>query len=297
MSDAFGIHVNKKIVLASMKGLEGYNFNIPVCEEFHIQLKVPNRDLKEGRPVMVNHSSCLVLSCSIANQLDDFNPAHMHFFGENAFSVAYQKPNDAYITEDIPKLCARLSGTLLRHINDLNSNDIEKATSSANHFRGLFDHGNYKIDTADANTYKEKFTTIFRSAMPKELEEKVRTVSRKISGADGISDMIKHTLNSFLTRQSIRGLTEINAGRYPNVVKWITSQSFSIIALSPYGMPNINYVFLLTFPGRHASVKEPGFNIKEKKPVASQAPSSAKTPVYTTLSMLSPDLEEELRGM
>jgi hypothetical protein len=105
--------------------------------------------------LLINHDKCLVLSCSIGNELNKYDPAYLHFFGENAISVGYRTNNEENLVQDKTKLCARPAGALLRSINDLNSNHMKKISSSVTYFKGLFDYDKYTIDLEDFKQYKE----------------------------------------------------------------------------------------------------------------------------------------------
>jgi hypothetical protein len=94
---------------------------------------------------------------------------------------------------------------------------------------------------------------------------------------------------------------EVNAGKGCNVVKWISSQSFSILALSPNGMPHINYVFILTYSNKTLKSPDNQYQVPKRKVAAaadfSQAPTEQTSAISDRISlrsMLSPDLEEEL---
>jgi hypothetical protein len=180
----------------------------------------------------------------------------------------------------------------------------------------MFQFDKYKLDPGDSNTHSTNLSNLILRLEAPNLDDKVNKI--KTSNNDSTSDedvLIKRTLNSFLKRQNVRSFMEIDAGKCCNTVKWVSSQSFSILSLSPYGMPHINCVFILTYvspksknTGDSSSRKyldEPaGRQTNHGSTMMSQAPSLNSKSDYppTTLadrvgarSMLTPDLEEELR--
>jgi hypothetical protein len=253
-------------------------------------------------------------------------PAYLHYFGENAFTIGYEGKT-SNLTEDKTKICARLSGALIREINNLYSTDISKMTTSVNFFKDMFDFENYKMDEGDTVHYSSLF----------QLQAQGPTVTKKIEQITmehdkNQKDKDEHTrsrldkksiemvLCTFLKRQkNVRSLIEINEGKFPDTIKWWSGQSFSFIVMSPFGMNGKRYIFLLTYSGINTTTKGGSkFQLPNKKPprstLGSQAPSlkspvptmvsqapSLKTPVPPpqrgVRSVLTPDLEEELNAM
>jgi hypothetical protein len=283
INNEYGWEVQKTIILASTHGARDQH--IPICEELSIQFKTRNGSGTKGAPALINIPKCCVISCAMSDPVI-LQHAQMHFFGVNAFSVAFAGENPEKLPTDKTRICARLAGTLVKHLNDMHSTDITKVQSSVEFFSGMFSR-DYTIDPVDSNEYRAKLTTKEKDGASVFIKAEAEKIP-KPQGAD--PELITRTLNSFLKRQNVRNFIASDTGGCCNIVKWMTSQTFSVLSLSPYQTPHLKYVFILTYS---SPLNRITYGIRDKPLFKALAPDDIGVRAF---SMLTPDLEDELKA-
>ena len=325
---SYGIEVRKKIIIAELKNSTDQLSNgkkmmihIPICEEISIQIKIPDQSNTKGVPNLVNSENRFVISSALSLDAQSVFDINLHYFGDNAFSVGYKMKNTLMDQpHDKTKICARFAGHLIKNIYDINSTDYYKAASSVSYFKSMFKAQNYtKFDSGvPGDVMMKELLTLKASAerpqggsfesdgIQRVSDDQINHI--KLKNSELSNEDISGVLNSFLKRQNVRGLLEINAGRGCNIEKWISSQAFSMLSISSQKYPHKKYVFISTFiHGREIkNVSSPSALLgrgRHNQPRSEFETSSSlhvdwnDRPVPTTTkmnSMLSPDLEREL---
>lgn len=271
-NDTYGWKIYKKNVFATLLNSKNKNVNIPVCEELILQYQHAEKSNKKNHPILINGNSCLVIACSIISSENlprgsNISPfASFHFFGDNALSISMGADNNQYMIQDRTRLCARLTGKLCKAFLGIHSSKKTDYIKSIMFFRELF----MRSDAGDLKKYLqgratddeiEEFKrdnlialgTEFRDILPSyeqtlQSPERISNMRQKIrkinSGkADGFLEEFL-VFKSFVIRQNIRSLINANNGKICNSRKCVSSQSFSVLALTP--QPGKNYVFITT---------------------------------------------------
>jgi hypothetical protein len=338
MSDTYGIEVHKSIILATVKNGTEKHENIPVCEELIIQLKIQDTSQSRGTPNLVNYNKCCVISCSLAFQSkqDEYNEAYLHCFGENAFSMGCRGALSG-LPSDKTKTCSRLAGYLVKQMYNINSTHLESMSTSVSLFKDMFDENMYPVTEKNRNEFtgilngQNRLLTASATGgvatqqiveNKESFEMKADLIVKHINNQQDLSNrksgktakqvengLVQKTLNSFLKRQNVRNFMEVENGKCCDIVKWISSPSFSILSLSPRGMPHKKCVFIFTFLDRNILNLRNGYEL-ELKSVQSKMqtmdfskgdPSGSMLKITSKssnpMSMLTADLEEELKSL
>jgi len=274
--NTYGLMVHKKIIFASVKNPsdpQGIISHTPVCEELVIQYRKPENTGIKSSPALVNDSSCLVISYVLASTQTPNNPVSLHLFGENALKVVFPGDNDLFI-QDNTKLCARMAGALCKNLLDIHSSNEGKRKASCEYWGSIFDEKNYTQSQLNELKDLRKLLSeslILRAEVPEQPEKRVVDVSEVNvdiddgnSGEHGGGRKVIPRANvtlprqnitdaelvtkSFVMRQDVRSLMKVDRGQHCSIRKWISSQSFSLLALSPQA--GKNYVFLMNNFGK-----------------------------------------------
>jgi hypothetical protein len=299
----FNLEIKKRLVVATFrdrsKNESSDGLHIPVVEEMSIQVKFPDKSNIKGIPLFVNHEELFLIYCALGHHdKATLGDANLHYFGDNAFSVHFDIDDEKKM-QDKTKTCLHLAGNVMKKIIDINSTNYNKMKSSIHFFNGMFS------DTSEAFDHKS-ILKLGAQIVPdgvsqrlfKELNTEEKREEKKIRSVEEVYSV----LHSFLKRQNIRGLLEVNAGRGCNIEKWISSSTFSVLSLSSFKTPHKKYVFVLTYTGIRKRT------LSQISPSRSQftPPDPNKTSINLNVraqvrsneisgrSLLSPDLEEEL---
>jgi hypothetical protein len=196
----------------------------------------------------------------------------------------------------------------MKKIIDINSTNTDNMKSSINFFSEMFDEkalGDAKLravlalratslpDATDERLFKE----IEGEKVPEDKDNPQSKISYPSS-----AEAVHSILHSFLKRQNIRGLLEVNAGRGCNIEQWISSPTFSVLSLSSYKAPHKKYVFVLTYIGTPKRPITPIAGVKSqftprdpnKTSMGINIRATTQSSEIVGRSLLSPDLEKEL---
>jgi hypothetical protein len=278
--DSSGLVICKKIVLASYKHSET-NINIPICEELTIQRKEKKYSTDTNSHHLVNTDSFLVIALTAYNSENKQASTSLNFFGDNSFSIDLDK-SYAGILDDKFKTGVRLAGKLCASLLEIHSNNAIKKEKSLKYFQDMFteleksDQAIFQVMVGDLkrklsakdesgsvqqniNELKDKLVALSditvdmdNSPERKEIERQISSLEKK--EADGYSKISEEEkikiinsyieMKSFIVRQNIRALLQVDKGRPCNSGFCQSSHTFSIVTLSP--QLGKNYVFILT---------------------------------------------------
>ena len=316
----FALDIKKRLVVATFKDRNSNESSkgrhIPIVEEISIQVKFPDESNIKGMPSFVNHEDIFVIYCALGHHdKATLGDANLHYFGDNAFSVHFDI-DETKRTQDKTKTCLHLAGNVMKKIIDINSTNSDKMKSSIKFFSEMFDEkmqeGGKNINLKDVLNLRAEPTPGDTAAklwneITTEVQDPAKPQSKIFHPSSATA--VYAVLHSFLKRQNIRGLLEVNAGRGCNIEKWISSSTFSVLSLSSYKAPHKKYVFVLTYIGQpkrkieSANILRPlGASMQSqftpqdpnKTSVGINRRATAQSSEIVGRSLLSPDLEEEL---
>jgi hypothetical protein len=310
----FALEIKKRLVVATFKdnhsNKSSDGLHIPIVEEISIQVKLPDKSNIKGMPSFVNHEDLFLIYCALGHHdKKTLGDANLHYFGDNAFSVHFEIEETKRM-QDKTKTCLHLAGNVMKKIIDINSTNPDNMKSSIKFFSKMFDETALGSGITLADVLQLRATS-FPDAIAKKLYEEIVTENKPDAGKPqskilhpSSATAVHSILHSFLKRQNIRGLLEVNAGRGCNIDTWISSPTFSVLSLSSYKAPHKKYVFVLTYIGTAKRVIKPADVLPIKSQFAPQDPNKTSVGINrraTTQSseivgrsLLSPDLENEL---
>ena len=238
----FRISVYRTLATATriISNNDGLQQNIPLFEEIIIQLETINTmkpntqgNDKEEHPAYQNTETCLIFNASYHSSTQiDKNISWHHFFGENAFSVAfYDKKN--YNSQDKSEAIALSAGYVVKQLENIEHQKKISHDNAIEFFKNIF-YGH------------------------KEIKDIVKNRSRETCLSD--NDYQFFVSNSFLKRQNAHRILSIKeAHGIPSIKEsvedhetfqvqlWSSGPTFGILVIRPFSNAMMQYVFIQTF--------------------------------------------------
>ena len=313
-TDAIPTHVLKihKRMVVVESNLPDSPFKLPISEELFIEIFAKPRKGTVGNLVL--ETASVIISCA-ADLLgkDAFTTAagpehsfsatknatsHLHFFGNNAFSIQFNTVNcnNRAPFKSVHNAMAFMAGWTIRELTALTS-DFEVANTSLTS----------TFETSLLNGYLE---TSAKASLEKVKEKKREAGFEVTTGEFKNQDLLKH---SFLGRQDVKKLLSGKGGKLFYTKVWMATPTMAIIGISPQDDATKQNVFIWTFGAKNrSSVPFAPAVKKESAPLEAAAPARStdnpsrrgqfsrrffESSAHVHKSTLPPELELELQDL
>lgn len=241
------VQITRKMVLSSFKDPHmtesEVQYNIPLCEEFSLQLKSTNLKGEVYAPKVLY----IVAKPRTAEYTTDTGvikaSSQLHFLGDNAFTV--NMPQHINLPIENHAAAMYITGWLVGQLQAVTCNNKPRLNAAKNFFASLFG-----VKTEDRKNLKNEAVSSFNNDSAVAEHAKLRINTRYEKQGVAASDRKFHDIDllksSFLANQNASSLTQIEGDSYFLTKQWFVSKTFSVVVLSPARFPLLNYVFVWT---------------------------------------------------
>jgi hypothetical protein len=239
--------ITRKMVLSSFKDQHmtesEVQYNIPLCEEFSLQLKSTNLKGEVYAPKVLY----VVAKPRTAQYTFGAGSAEassqLHFLGDNAFTV--NMPQHINLPIENHAAAMYITGWLVGQLQAVKCSNKPRLNAAKHFFASLFG-----VKTEDRKNLDDETKSPLSndSAVAKHAKLRINTRYNKqgVPESDRKFQDIDILKSSFLANQNAGSLTQIEGGMYFLTKQWFVSKTFSVVVLSPAQFPLLNYVFVWT---------------------------------------------------